>query len=447
VSPKKRGSSKRPSHRKGLSGNPERRAIQLGQGTPGIGPGLLELARVMAGGAAPAPWWADSHEQILARARSLSWPPDPAGVEALTCQIVGDELFDRLEKQSGGFHLTGWLCDLIEATGTAVRDAVAAGSEDWPQFWALLRGLMLTAPDEVGDFPGIESPLEVARAVAEKTAALLPGSQSSWTPGARPAGEPMLARDTYGSRFLFTVPFGYPDGDDVPVDHWYAWDIDLCWIDMALNADVFGSPEDALKEWSDATGPAATASALAPCPEDMIPVLLYPFLESGPFAEAIQGGEPRPLMREYYRLRRRAREITAKAEVKVFDPDRMVKEFSSWYRTRHGEIPDTVRDAAATIADHWGPHRCPDERTFRACSPHRIRQAAVLIRNLYLADDANQAVRLLPEWTQWCIDTTGLTGPAAERALQTAAAEAANLVEGTYKPGGVDDTEPFRVRE
>lgn len=46
-------------------------------------------------------------------------------------------------------------------------------------------------------------------------------------PGARPAGAPLVARDAYGSRFLVAAPSGYEA--DAP-DHWYAWDVDACWV-------------------------------------------------------------------------------------------------------------------------------------------------------------------------------------------------------------------------
>ena len=42
----------------------------------------------------------------------------------------------------------------------------------------------------------------------------------------------------------------------------------------------------------------------------------------------------------------------------------------------------------------------PDQRLLYACSPHRIEMVAHLIRESYLSDDANRALRLLPEWTE-----------------------------------------------
>src|ERR1700691_3360332 len=95
---KKRKTSKRKTQRQGLSGNPERRAEQLRQPLDdgGGGGALLDFARLMAGGAEPAAWWPESHERILAAAAARAWPSDLADVEALTCELVGDEFYARL---------------------------------------------------------------------------------------------------------------------------------------------------------------------------------------------------------------------------------------------------------------------------------------------------------------------------------------------------------------
>jgi hypothetical protein len=91
--------------------------------------------------------------------------------------------------------------------------------------------------------------------------------------GFLPAGEPLFARDGYGSRFLLTAPFGY-DGD--APGHWYAWDIDLCWLDVAVGAGVFASADDALGEWHDAVGSAASGAVLSPCAPGLTAHLLAP---------------------------------------------------------------------------------------------------------------------------------------------------------------------------
>ena len=47
-------------------------------------------------GAEPAPWWAESHERILAAARALTWPSRLVDLETQACRIVGDEFYERL---------------------------------------------------------------------------------------------------------------------------------------------------------------------------------------------------------------------------------------------------------------------------------------------------------------------------------------------------------------
>ena len=138
---------------------------------------------------------------------------------------------------------------------------------NWPQLWALLCGLALTVPP--GDpqsetaklaretFPDIKDPYETVLAEAAQAAKLLAdrgltAGLEHPADGARPAGNPLIGCDAYGGRDLLVAPFGY-DGEEV--DHWYAWDVDSCWILYAVGAGVFGSAQDALAEWQHAVGP------------------------------------------------------------------------------------------------------------------------------------------------------------------------------------------------
>ena len=100
---------------------------------------------------------------------------------------------------------------------------MAEGTGDWRQLWALLCGLALTVP--LGDtqsetaklaraqFPDIKDPYATARAEADKAAKLLAdrGLASGikhLADGSRAAGDPLVACDAYGSRFLLAAPFG-----------------------------------------------------------------------------------------------------------------------------------------------------------------------------------------------------------------------------------------------
>src|SRR6266487_3474279 len=448
VASKKRRSGKGKGSRQGISGNPQRRAGQLAQRRPAIAdepdlPPLVldfrsgkpedlplrDLAYALAGGAQPRPWWGESHE--------------------------------RLNLRLTGLHPPQWLRALVEETGAALRASVADGTGDWRQLWALLCGLALTAPP--GDtesetaklararFPDIKDPYVTALAEAGKAAKLLAdrGLASGIghpADGCRAAGDPLVARDAYGSRFLLVAPFGY-DGE--APDHWYAWDIDSCWIVTVAGAGVFGSAEDALAEWQHAAGPAA-GTALSPSAPETTARLLAGCLETGPLSDMLQGSEPRELIREYYRLRRRARGLTRSAAASSGgdDPGPVREAFLGWYAARHDDVPQDAADAVDTILHEWGPRAHPGERSRYACSPHRIEMAAHLIRDGYFPGYANAALRLLPEWTQWCIGQSGLNGDFAARSRAAALTEAAALVdEETHDPAAERNEAPFRRQE
>jgi hypothetical protein len=473
VSSKKRSSGKRNAHRQGLSGNPQRRAQQLGQNRragqdlsafrhPQADPdrsAFRELAYRLAGGALPEEWWLESHERILATARALTWPNRLIDLETQTCQIVGDEFYDRLRSRVAGLHPVQWLRALAEDTGAALHATPAQSADEWQKLWMLLCGLALMAPrtpadesvhEKFPEFPGIKDPFETALAEAGKFARLAadrgaePGI-GRLADGCRPTGEPLVARDVYGSRRLVMAAFSYDGGTP---DHWYAWDIDLCWIAVVVGAGVFASAEDALREWRGAVGPAASGATLSSYPAGMTAQLLAPCLGTGPLADMLQGNEPRDLIREYYRLRRRARDLTGSADSSAFDASPAPEAFLDWYATRHDDVPAAVTQATATIHEEWGPHEHPDERSFYACSPHRIEMAAHLIRESYFADHANPALRLLPEWTQWCIERTGLDGDAAARSREAARSAASALVhDEDDEPATEDDKAPFRRHE
>jgi hypothetical protein len=467
VSSKKRDSGRRRTHRQGVSGNPQRRAQQLQERRVAQGQSALrELAYRLAGGAPAAAWWRESHTCILARARTLTWPSCLVDLETQACRIVGDEFYDRLRSPGTGLHPAQWLRALAEETGAALRTALAQGADDWQGLWALLCGLALMAPRTSADtvskavpgigeeFPDIKDPYETALAEVDKAAKLLanrglePGV-GHLTHGSQPAGEPLVARDIYGSRFLLAAPFSYSGGGS---DHWYAWDVDLCWITVVVGAGAFASAEDALREWRDVVGPAASGAALSPCAAGMTALLLAPCLQTGILADMLQGREPPELIHEHYRLRRRARDLTGSVDAcagsSPFDPGHVQDAFLDWHATWRGEDPAAAAEAVGTVLGEWGPHENLDERSFYACSPHRIEMAAHLIREGYYPDDANTALRLLPEWTQWCIEQTGLDGNAAGRSREAARSATSVLVgDEADEQVAEDDEAPFRRQE
>ena len=476
---KKQRSGRVKGPRQGISGNPQRRAGQLAQRRPAIADEpdlspLRDLAYALAGGAEPSPWWDESHQRIIAAARTLAWPSRLVDLETQTCRIVGDEFHERLNSGLTGLHPSQWLRTLAEETGAALRATVAGGTGDWRQLRALLCGLALTVPpgdiqDETAKlareiFPDIKDPYVTVRAEAGQAAKLLAdrglaAGVGHSADGSQATGDPLIACDAYGSRFLLVAPFGY-EGEEV--DHWYAWDIDACWILTVVGAGVFGSAQDALAEWQHAVGPAA-GTALSPCGPEMTAWLLAPCLQTGPLSDMLQGDEPRELIREYYRLRRRASGLvrsagatavgaTAASAAAISPGDDDLgparEAFLGWYAARHGDVPQDTADAVDTILQEWGPQAHPGERSRYACSPHRIEMAARLIRDGYIPGYANAALRLLPEWTQWCIGQSGLNGDLAAPSRTAALTEAAALVDEETNASAVGrDEAPFRRQE
>ncbi|HEY1916147.1 MAG TPA: hypothetical protein VGH27_11300 [Streptosporangiaceae bacterium] len=483
---KKRRSGKNKGSQRGISGNPQRRAEQLAQRSAIAderdlsplmldfrsgateGSGLRDLAYSLAGGAEPRPWWIESHERILAAARALTWPSRLVDVETRACRIVGDEFYERFRGPSGGLHPPQWLRALVEETGAALRASVTGDTGDWRQLQALLCGLALMTPpgDTESDtaklarerFPDIKDPYTTVLAEVSKAARLLTGRRLASSivypaEGAHPAGKTLLARDVYGSRFLLVAPFSYDS--DVP-DHWYAWDIDTCWILNIVGAGAFGSAEDALTEWQHAVGSGA-GTELSPSTSETTAGLLRTALATGPLSDMMVGSEPRELIREYYRLRRRAHDLTAATAPSAAeapsdggeeDHGPMREAFLGWYAARHDDPPPDVADSVDIILYQWNPSAFAGERSRYACSPHRIEMTARLIRDGYYPEDANAALRLLPEWTQWCIGQSEISGDFAARSRAAALTEAAALVDPQTRDQPTQrDEAPFRRPE
>ena len=443
--------------RQGISGDPRRRAEQLGQGRPtGLDPSVArEMLYSLAGGASPAPWWAASHGRVLAQARKFPPSAPLEDLEERTCRVVGDEFWDCLQSENLGFHPTQWLHALAEKAGDELRRALAREDDGWRGIWAFLCCLALTAPrtppEAFGEslqksremFPDIREPYDVAMTEVDRIAALLadrglePGLRYP-ADGIRPIGDPLVGRDMYGSRIVLMAPFGYLGARS----RWYAWDIDRCWIHNVVGAGTFASAGEALREWQDAVGAPAARTSLLACDLAAVKRLLAPCLEVGPLAEMLQGGEPRELIREYYRLRRRARELVDatggdESDVISFDLVGERDAFLAWYAKQHDDVPDA--EDAGTLVSEWGPDHDAGERSLCGCSPHRIQMAAHLIRNGYREEHADAALRLLPDWVEWCIERSGLDEAAAvrsRRAARQAVATDANV-----------DEEPFRRHE
>jgi hypothetical protein len=448
-----------PKSRQGLSGNPQRRAEQLWERAEHLESRRLAPDTGYAGPAPkPVPWWPESYAKILARVRDSEWPSRQIDVETLAGAILGEEFHARMNTPGvTGLYPSRWLEGLADEAEDALRTEIATDGGDWPRLWAFLCAL-----------PGTAIPIKlefIARQLAER--GLTPSISHAFVKW-RLTGDALVARDAYGSRFLVVAPFSETKADrqDEPTGspetgHWYAWDLDWCSMGIVMAAGPHASATDALAEWRDAVGPVAVASELAPCSPDLVLRLLHPALALGTIWEVVEGDEPVELMREYFRLFQRASilagdlmdRLPEKTEGEAGESeggDSAVESFLDWYSDRDDAFADSqeqTAEAAECLVGEWGPLWHPDKELFYACSPHRIEATGVLLRDGYEPDYANAALRLLPEWTQWCLTRRPISPEAATRSREAASAQAALLIEENYVANLDEERNPFARQE
>lgn len=478
MSPKKRGGGKR------LSGNPQRREQELASrnlakaGKPDAFAWARELstedrqafgdlARRLAGWAPAMPWWAQSHDRVIRSFLAGPVPERPVDVETLACAAVGDEFYARLNSEDTGLAPSQWLRALVEETGARLQSAITSGADDWRPLLALLRGLAGIAPghEDSPDFPDIKFPRQTADSCLAAAAKSLAdaGLPADTAPAVLEevgwvAGPARVTRDAYGSRFLLTVPFSHAEAPGAG-DHWYAWDVDTCWLVTVVGAGTFGSAEDALAEWRGAVGETADGARLSPCSDALAAWLLGPLARSGPLAEMLTGYEHQVLIREYFRSRHRGQLVLAsllgdeREPTSVFAAEIDAAPFVDWYVGRHADAPKPGKfrkQAAETVVfllDSWGPHEHPAEGTVYACSPHRVEMLGRLVRDDYLPEEGSAVLALLPDWVQWCADRADLPAAVAARAVEAARVEAAKPVTDGRGPGDENTAAPFRRKE
>ncbi|MFB9420263.1 hypothetical protein ACFQQB_11680 [Nonomuraea rubra] len=404
---------------RGVSGNPARRAEQLAarQSAPDPRSGLLESLL----GTAGDQWWPDSQESIIGGMPDLP-AHSPLRLENAVVDLVGEEMWTRTQIETMGFHWNQYLASLADLVRDEIQIATRTGGQ-MDDLWRLLHGLAAMTPPPSGEMLRRDPDLAVREAIKDTTTALTKAGIAPGWPSeilrAAPAGEPLLLTDAYGSRCALLAPFAW--GEQNP--HWYCWDIDRCTGDRVVHAGVFASPREALAEWRAAVGShAAPASAQpVPCDQTTARDLLDPLCRSDFLDAMLLGIESQQLIAEHFRMRQRARALcdsfTVAPEPKPqHNLNPIIDDFAAWLRDRDDRSPE--REDVATLADNWSRLSGPG---YYACSPHRIEHAVVLVADGYIEKYAEAVLDLLPQWVEWCIERTGLTGELAERSRQAAA--------------------------
>ncbi|WP_344897368.1 hypothetical protein [Nonomuraea antimicrobica] len=372
-------------------------------------------------GTAGDQWWPDSHNAIIERLADLP-AHSPLRLENAVVDLVGEELWARTQTETMGFHWDQYLASLADLVRDEIQMAARTGGPT-SDLWRLLHGLAAMTPPSSGQTLRRDPDLAVREAIKDTTTALAKAGIAPGWPSeilrATPTGEPLLLADEYGSRYALLAPFAW--GEEDP--HWYCWDIDRCARDQVVHAAVFASPEEALAEWRAAVGThAAPASTQpAPCDEATARDLLDPLRRSGLLGALLLGSESQQLIAEHFRLSQRAGALCESFAVAPEPkPERdlapIIDDFAAWLRDRADHRPE--REDIATLADTWSRLSGPG---YYACSPHRIEHTVILVADGYIKKYAEAVLDLLPQWVEWCIERTGLTGELAERARQAAA--------------------------
>ena len=404
---------------RGVSGNPARRALQLAARQPSPDPRSVLFESLME--TAGDQWWPGSQNAIIERLADLP-ARSPLRLENAVVDLVGEEMWTRTQTETMGFHWNQYLATLADLVRDKIQIAARTGGQI-DDLWRMLHGLAAMTPPSSGEMLRRDPGLAVREAIEDATTALAGAGIAPGWPGeilrAAPAGQPLLLADEYGSRYALLAPFAW--GEEDP--HWYCWDIDRCTGDQVVHAAVFASPEEALAEWRAAVGTHAAPASTQPAPCDQATArdLLDPLCRSDLLGALLLGSESQQLIAERFRLRQRAGALCESFAVAPEPKPRqdlnpIIDDFAAWIRDRDDHRPE--REDIATLADTWS-HLCGPG--YYACSPHRIEHTVILVADGYIKKYAEAILDLLPQWVEWCIERTGLTGELAERARRAAA--------------------------
>ncbi|WP_157546149.1 hypothetical protein [Hamadaea tsunoensis] len=353
------------------------------------------------------PWWSDATAAVLAGMDELLAAQTPGQLEQATAELLGGVLYAEVQRQNEGFQLDNWLATVIEAAAGVPSSAAAR----------LLCGITAIAANEVagnaldrlGDLTneGYAEPRWILQTIL-----------------IRPTGTAQVLRDAYGTRFGVILDCAYMDRSGT--GEVYVIDVDACSGGMAVvGGRVCRDAEEAAAVWRDLAGSAA-AGAARPEPADLAVLadLLRAHTEFG-----IMGDEPRAMMDEYFRARRRIQDFwmaASPAEVPVSRWERELSEsvdaepflagFAQWCADR--DDPAAGEPLLRDVVDAWLEGSLEYARL--ACSPHRVRLLQDLIAVEWPADELPAVARILPSWVRWCAERTGIGPDLAARSVAAA---------------------------
>ena len=367
-------------------------------------------------------WFDESLAVVLERAGVLMAAQGPRELEDAAARLLGAEQYRRLEVHESGLWFDWWFTDLAEAAVIRARDAIAGGDLDvWQPCLRLLHAMT-----------GLGSPALAGQAHARLgrlTKSLprdLAESQPRWLhvlPKITATGQLWQMHDRYGGRIAIIAGFAYPGGVDPSV---FLFDIDVCGFTTLAGAGTYDEVEQAAAAWRASVGQDAADTAPGPV---QAPQTLHALVHWNEGEETLRGDEPRPVMDNWFRARRRLHDL-AETLRKQRTPlpawrslyhdvqaEPSLAAFTTWYTQRHGHAPDP--DATAALVYEWLEGALPG--TERVVAPARVRFIQTLM-NDWIPDHPVTigAKTLLPDWIRWNGEQDNLPTQLLDPAIATA---------------------------
>lgn len=403
-------------------------------GWPGSVPDAIrELALGLPGAgelqAAARTWWPSSHAEVLESAAGLAGCTDPAELEDAVCDVLGRHWQRMRQRHKTGFRADEWLEELLDAAEPRAGE---------PGVRRLLYGIAAIAA------PGLAG---VAAELLQAPAAR--AGDPAWlaTPPAVTASPDVLVlRDGYGMRYGLLAEVsgaGGPRGT-------YLFDIDLCHgYYQVLTSGYHASTAAAAAAWRDLAGASAADSEPLPAPAELLPHIL-------PGGGVIDGLIGQPLtdghFTELYRGNRIVHAIAEALdaagrpvawpqetpELRSARAGELTRQFRAWAGAAGVSLPpasegedagageadsddedDGEGDIVEWLLDDWHTSDLPGDLAL-GCSPHRIAAFTAYLNDDWLPAQRQRALPLLHPLARFCLESTGVTGEAADRTLTMA---------------------------
>ncbi len=283
------------------------------------------------------PWWEASHDEVLASAAALTDCDGPEDLEQATAELIGDQLWQRLQTEVAGHDYLGWMSGLIDVIGERRAESGA---------WLLAYGLAAICPQPHRDrlLTVIGQGRGEARSVAPPWLPLVPQL--------RVDGDPQVVVDGYGGRYGLMVDLARPGA----AARTYLIDLDLCLPFVSPPSGWHADSGSAVAAWRAQVGPSADAVRPQPAGGELLVQLLPRDLDDiGP---TLIGNESRDQLAEFFRMRRVVEQVRSSLGLDDALPPPIaekavrsrVDDFLAWCADRDGAVPDHLASPSRDVA-------------------------------------------------------------------------------------------------